>query len=384
VWGGVAYGNGVFVAFDGSGSGEMATSVLGSVWSLHQYNSAQNFVGVAFGCNAFVGVGSDAGSGNSIFSSSVGAAWTSVPVPIDEGGTWTSIGYGNGHFVAVDADGDVARAPSGPHCGASIPMAPQQISGNIHNGEVWTYMHPPVGHGGATITRYRVTITNGSTTKTCSAPVYFEPNCIIKGLMNHTVYWVTTQAHNSYGYSPPSDPEMAITVPSWSFAARAAAPVVLESSHVAIQVTGVQANSEGIYPTSKIDVTFNGQTITCHATPFGECLIDFPDPGSGNYQVSATYSGYGSSYRSSSHVAIATVSVPTSVSAGMPFTVSVHDGVSNSRARVNLDGHVTNLTLDGSGDGSTSVASPNSPSNYSLSVLDDNVVLVTQSLDVTP
>ncbi len=122
---------------------------------------------------------------------------------------------GAGRYVAVDGAGDIALSRSNADCRATTPSPPQQVSGNIHNGEVWTYMHPPTSSGAAPVLGYRVTITDGVTTRYCGAKVYFEPNCIIKGLKNHEMYWVTTQSFNRFGYSAPTDPEFVIPVAAW-------------------------------------------------------------------------------------------------------------------------------------------------------------------------
>jgi hypothetical protein len=182
---------------------------------------------------------------------------------------------------------------------------PLQVSGNVHNGEVWTYMHPAAHAGGATVNSYRVNITNGAVTKQCSAAVYFQPNCIIRGLTNRQVYWVTTQAHNRFGYSVTTDPEFVIPVASWSFDAVTTEPVIAQSSPVVVQVTGVIANSQGIYPVTTITVHFGASLYYCHPNPFGECLITVANPAVGVDSIYATYTGYGRSYVSTiSHVTI--------------------------------------------------------------------------------
>ena len=304
-WGSVTFGNGIFVAFDGSGSGHIATSVLGYDWTLHRYAPAQEIDGATYGCDSFVATGQSAGSTNNFVSSSTGATWTGAAVPTDAASEWTSVAYGANRFVAVDSAGNIAWLSSAVNCAPSVPTAPQQVSGNIHHGEVWTYMHPPSSPGGAPVNGYRVTISDGTVTKQCSAPVYFEPNCIIRGLKDHQVYWITAQSHNRFGYSAPSDPESAVPVASWKFNAATTAPVVSQSEPVVVQVTGVLANSEGIYPTSMITVHFGASLTYCHPSPFGECLITVTNPSVGPVSIYATYTGYGRSYRSPSfHVTV--------------------------------------------------------------------------------
>jgi len=304
-WGAVAYGNGNFVAFDGSGSGYVATSETGYVWSVHQYSPAQATDAATFGCGSFVAAGEPAGTVNNLLSSSLGETWSAAAVPTDASANWTSVAYGAHRFVAVDDAGDIAWLAVATDCAATVPSPPQQVSGNIHNGEVWTYMHPPSHQGGAPVNGYRVTITDGTITKQCSAPVYFEPNCIIRGLKDHQVYWITAQAHNRFGYSAPTDPESAIPVASWHLSASTTTPVVSSSAPVVVQVTGVIANGEGIYPTNSITVHFGARLRYCRASPFGECLITVSNPAVGPTSIFATYTGYGRSYRSAiSHVTV--------------------------------------------------------------------------------
>ena len=72
-----------------------------------------------------------------------------------------------------------------------------------------------------------------------------------------------------------------------------------------VQVTGILANSEGIYPTSTITLHFGDQLGYCRANLFGECLITVSDPPVGSESIYATYTGYGRFYTSPvSHVTI--------------------------------------------------------------------------------
>jgi len=297
-WGAVVYGEGEFVAFDGSSSGYIATSVYGNVWTLHQLSPAQEIDGATFGCGSFVGVGQSSASIEDFIASTSGTTWTTTAVPIDATSSWTAVGYGADRFVAVDASGSIVWSGTSANCSAVIPTSPQQVSGNIKNGKVWTYMHPPHSSGGAPVNSYRVNISNGTFTKQCSAPVYFEPNCIIAGLKNHQVYWVTAQSHNRFGYSVPTDPEFVIPVASSNFSAIASEPVASQSEPVVVQVTGVRANDEGIYPGSPITVHVGATMASCHASPFGECLVTISNPPVGSDSIYATYTGYGRSYRS--------------------------------------------------------------------------------------
>jgi hypothetical protein len=159
-------------------------------------------------------------------------------VPIDATSNWTAVGYGGHRFVAVDAAGNIAWSMTTANCAAIIPKSPQQVSGNIHSGKVWTYMHPPFSAGGAPVNSYRVTISKGAFTRHCVAPVYYEPNCIIAGLANHQVYTLTAQAHNRFGYSVPLDPEFVFPVASLSLSAVPSEPVVAEGNPLVVEVTG--------------------------------------------------------------------------------------------------------------------------------------------------
>jgi len=304
-WGAVVYGDGEFVALDSSGTGNIATSVYGNVWSLHQLSPVEEIDGATFGCGDFVGVGQSSVATGNFISSTSGTAWTTFTAPIDATSNWTAVGYGNHRFVAVDASGNIAWSRTTANCSAVIPKSPQQVSGNIHSGKVWTYMHPPSSAGGAPVNSYRVNISKGTFTKQCSAPVYFEPNCIIAGLANHQVYWLTAQSHNRFGYSVPTDPEFVIPVASSNFDATASEPVVTHGGPLVVQVTGVLANREGIYPNSTITVHVGATIVHCHPNPFGECLLTISNPPIGSDSIYATYTGYGRSYRSpTSHVTV--------------------------------------------------------------------------------
>jgi hypothetical protein len=159
-------------------------------------------------------------------------------------------------------------------------------------------MHPSLSAGGAPVNVYRVTVSNGTVTKQCQAAVYYQPNCIIRGLVNHQVYWVTTQAHNRFGYSVTTDPEFVIPVASWSLSAVTSSHIIPQSTPVVVQVTGVLANGQGIYPTSLVTVHFGTRVAFCRPNPFGECLVTIPNPQLGPATIYATYTGYGRSYRS--------------------------------------------------------------------------------------
>lgn len=307
----VAYGNGNFVAFGaGSGSGYVATSVYGYVWALHQYAPAQGVNGATFGCGSFVAAGQSTGALNSVIVSPTGTSWVPHSVATTTASPWTALAYGTGRYVAVDAAGDIASSPTNANCAASVPSPPEQVSGNVHSGEVWTYMHPPQSPGAAPVLGYRVAITDGDSTTYCGAPVYYEPNCIIRGLQNHKVYWVTTQAYNRFGYSAPTDPEFVIPVAVWSLDAETA-PHVSTSTSTVVQITGIQANSLGFYPVTTVSVHLGARLVACQPSPFGECVIAVDHAPPGAVPLYVTYVGYGHSYRSPTHeVKVAALAAP--------------------------------------------------------------------------
>ena len=295
-WFAVSYGNGVFSAF--SSTGLAATSMLGYVWVTHHTSVSQQMNASTFGCNTFVATGQMSGHVNKVISSALGSSWLATPVPTDVAANWTGVAYGANEFVAVNTAGTIATRHSVGYCGPSVATPPRDVSGNVESGQVWTYQHPPVSQGGALVDGYLVTVTNGTRTWTCHAPVYYQPNCIIKGLANRAVYTVTTQVHNRFGYSAPTDPEWVIPVSTWSLQAVVVTPTVTSSQPVTIQVTGVIANSEGIYPQNPVTIHFGVQTFYCVANPFGECLINVAHPQLGRVAISASYTGYGASYHS--------------------------------------------------------------------------------------
>ncbi len=295
-WYSVTYGNGVFTSF--SPSGMVATSMLGYSWVQHSVSQAQQINGSAFGCNTFVATGQAAGRVNNVLSSHSGSAWSATPVPANPTANWTAVAFGASRFVVVDTAGTIASLHVPGYCGPTVATPPNDVSGNVENAQVWTYQHPPLLSGGAPIDGYLVTITDGTRSFTCHAPVYYEPNCIIRGLSDRVVYHVTTQVHNRFGYSAPTDPEFVIPVAHWTLQAVDATPVIPASRPAIIQVTGIVANAAGIYPQGPVTVHFGARSFTCVANPFGECLISVVHPSLGRDAISASYTGYGTSYHS--------------------------------------------------------------------------------------
>ncbi len=305
-YGAVAYGNGNFVAFgdSASGAGYVATSVFGYSWTLHQYAPSEQVGSAAFGCNSFVAAGSTPGASNEILTSPTGQSFTAGSPATAAAPVWTSVAYGAGAFVAVDAAGDIASSRA-TGCAQSVPFPPQQVSGNVHSGEVWTYMHPSVRAGGAPIEGYRVTISNGQRTYYCRAKIYFQPNCIVTGLTNHGIYWVSAQAYNRFGYSAPTDPEFVIPVAD-SQLAIAAHPDTTDATPSALELTGIAANAGGYYPVTRVTIHVGSSIMSCEPSPFGECLLSVPRAPAGPVPVYSTYIGwFGHLYRSPTyHIAI--------------------------------------------------------------------------------
>ncbi|MBW4030486.1 MAG: fibronectin type III domain-containing protein [Acidobacteria bacterium] len=294
-WFAVTYGNGVFSAF--SPHGLAATSTLGYTWVTHPDSTVQQMNAAAFGCNTFVATGQAQGGVNNVITSHLGSSWSATPVPADASANWTALAYGNGDFVAVNTAGTIATMRVPGYCGATVATPPRDVSGNVENGQVWTYQHPPNNQGGAPIDGYLVTISSGRHQWTCHAAVYYEPNCIIRGLANHRIYTVTTQVHNRFGYSAPSDPEWVIPVSHWSLQVFSPATVT-SSSPLTVQITGVVANAAGIYPQSPLTLHFGARQYDCVPSPFGECVITVTNPPTGRTAMWASYTGYGVSYRS--------------------------------------------------------------------------------------
>lgn len=297
-WSGVTFGDGNFVAFDNSRPDLVATSVLGYTWTPHVHAPSQAIDAAAFGCGTFVALGHATSSPERYFTSSTGATWDSAPLQIDPLATWTAVAYGASHFVAVDASGRIATVGASGQCSDLTPLPPRDVSGNIPSaGSVWTYMHPPTSAGSAPIDGYAVSVSDGTTTRTCHAAVYYQPNCLVAGLRDRQIYYVTARAHNRYGYSVPSDPQWVIPVASWDFVAVTPQPVASARTPVLVEVTGVRANREGIYPESWLTIHFGERLFSCQPSWFGECYIRVGAARPGRTAIYATYVGYGRAYR---------------------------------------------------------------------------------------
>jgi len=87
-------------------------------------------------------------------------------------------------IVAVDSTGTSPWLQSAANC--SRQSNARTAGGrDFHNGEVWTYMHPPCKRGGAPVNGYRVTLPTGVSTKQSPPPSTSKPNCIIRGLKDN-------------------------------------------------------------------------------------------------------------------------------------------------------------------------------------------------------
>ena len=297
-WSGVAFGDGNFVAFDNSRRNVVASTVLGYTWTPHVHAQAQIINAATYGCDTFVALGGTTAASGFFFTSPTGASWTSGELPVVSLARWTSVAYGSSRFVAVDVAGHIASMRAAGDCSRAAPTAPRDVSGNVpSSGRVWTYMHPPVSAGSAAIDGYLVSVTDGTTTTTCRAAVFYQPNCVVAGLHDRRIYYVTTQAHNRYGYSVASDPQWVIPVASWDFVAGTPTPVVSAASPVLVEVTGVRANSRGIYPESEMTIHFGDRLFYCQPSWFGECYVRVRGAQPGRTAIYATYVGYGHPYR---------------------------------------------------------------------------------------
>lgn len=99
-WNCVTYGNGIFVAVSGSGAGQrVMTSPDGITWTMRNSPDTITWLNVIYAGNRFVAVGKDGA-----MTSPDGITWTLRSTPI---GTWNSVAFGNGVYVAVSISGTV-------------------------------------------------------------------------------------------------------------------------------------------------------------------------------------------------------------------------------------------------------------------------------------
>ena len=111
---------------------------------------------------------------------------------------------------------------------------------------------------------------------------------------------MTAQAYNRFGYSAPTDPEFVIPVSVWRL--DTLTPPVIGNQAAEIQLTGIIANAAGFYPVTTVSVHFGNRVLTCRPSPFGECIVRVAHPPIGHAAIYVTYTGYGRSYRSPTHI----------------------------------------------------------------------------------
>jgi hypothetical protein len=104
-YGGLAYGNGVFVALQTGSSNVAVTSPDGITWTARTMPATSTWSAVTYGGSQFVAVNS-AGT-NAGATSPDGITWTSRTTTT---GTWTSVAYGAGVYVAVPSSGTAAMS----------------------------------------------------------------------------------------------------------------------------------------------------------------------------------------------------------------------------------------------------------------------------------
>ena len=98
-WYSVTYGNGLFVAVAGSGTGNrVMTSPDGENWTSRTSAADNYWFSVTYGNGLFVAV-AGSGTGNQVMTSPDGITWTSRTSAADN--VWNSVTYGNGLFVVV-------------------------------------------------------------------------------------------------------------------------------------------------------------------------------------------------------------------------------------------------------------------------------------------
>ena len=83
----------------------------------------------------------------------------------------------------------------------AVPIAPWGITGTARDSAAVISWHAPTSNGGAAIDSYEVT--SDPDAKTCQTTVTLT--CSVLGLTNDTQYAFTVRAHNSVGWSAPSD-----------------------------------------------------------------------------------------------------------------------------------------------------------------------------------
>jgi len=112
VWWDVTFGNGVFVVVSYHTS-EVAVSADGVNWTRYDPTlDGTHWSSIAYGAGLFVAVGEDAG-GNDIKTSPDGINWTSRSSTLSDM-SWRAVAYGNGRFVALANSGAGNRIVTSP------------------------------------------------------------------------------------------------------------------------------------------------------------------------------------------------------------------------------------------------------------------------------
>ncbi len=165
-WRAVTYGNGLFVAVAGSGTGNrVMTSPDGINWTIRTSSIDSNWLDITYGNGLFVAV-ADTGGTNSVMTSPDGITWTTRTAVSN---TWASVTYGNGLFVAVayTAGTQVMTSSDGiTWAGASAAASKTWTSVTYGNGLFVAVAQPNISAGSLVMTS-----TNGTswTSRTSAA-----------------------------------------------------------------------------------------------------------------------------------------------------------------------------------------------------------------------
>lgn len=219
----------------------------------------------------------------------------------------TGLTNGTTYSVKIRARSDVGNgAASGSASGKPFSVPDAVAAGSItyvaNNGSVdVTWLAP--NNNGATITSYEVTAftasLGGGIAQTCSTTGALT--CQLQSLSNGTTYYVSIQAVNSAGYSPRSNPRVAVrpgtastvTLASSSSAIDVGGSVTLTAT-VTTGATGTVnfiAGNNSITSCSAVVVSSGTATCTTTALPVGSVLVK------ANYSGDGTYSSSESSAR---------------------------------------------------------------------------------------
>ena len=379
-WGSVAFGNGTFVAFDGNGTGLMATSVNGTVWAYHSYPHAGSNWSGTFGCNQFFSVSSYNVVGNANYEfSSLGATWSATPTALDVSGVnWAAVGYGNGKFVAVNDAGHITwKAASGP-CKQNVPDPVTNVRGTVAANKLTVNWNAPTYGGVKKTSSYVVKVTSDGFLKRCYST---STTCSISGLKAKATYAVVVTAVNEAGYfSVPSDAVSVLAPATSNFAITPTSPVRLVGQDVTAWISGAPTYTT---VTAKIGATTTG----CFTNGFGQCELSFVESLAGQHLIGATYvaahvthHATNAEFSSLSVTGIAS-SYATSASISATFT----GGVPNAYGALSIEGVTTSSKLDASGNGVVNATAPASVGTGStmINVYDDGQLLESVAINLT-